>query len=129
MASNFGGTATLIGDPPNIMIGSYAGLTFNDFVLNLAPVVIVVIVAQIIYNKFVYGRDYNRAKVEDVPKMISFLKEKYKITDSKLLYIGGAVLLGVICPVCLARSFSHGSIGCGAFWSGADSPAMQSGHC
>jgi Na+/H+ antiporter NhaD/arsenite permease-like protein len=96
IASNFGGTATLIGDPPNIMIGSYAGLTFNDFVLNLTPVVIVVIIAQIIYNKFVYGRDYDRAKVEDVPNMISFLKEKYKITDSKLLYIGGTVLLGVI---------------------------------
>ncbi len=42
LASNFGGTATLIGDPPNIMIGSYAGLTFNDFVINLTPVVILV---------------------------------------------------------------------------------------
>jgi Na+/H+ antiporter NhaD/arsenite permease-like protein len=96
VASNFGGTSTLIGDPPNIMIGSYAGLTFNDFVINLAPVVILVIVAQIIYNKFLYGADYHRAKVEDVPKMIEFLKEKYKITDSKLLTLGGAVLLGVI---------------------------------
>jgi Na+/H+ antiporter NhaD/arsenite permease-like protein len=96
VASNFGGTATLIGDPPNIMIGSYAGLTFNDFVINLAPVVIVVILAQIIYNKFLYGSDYHRAKVEDAPKMIAFLKEKYKITDSKLLTLGGAVLLGVI---------------------------------
>ncbi len=96
IASNFGGTATLIGDPPNIMIGSYAGLTFNDFVINLAPVVIVVLLAQIIYNKFIYGRDYHRAKVEDAPKMIAFLKEKYKITDSKLLTLGGAVLLGVI---------------------------------
>jgi Na+/H+ antiporter NhaD/arsenite permease-like protein len=96
LASNFGGTATLIGDPPNIMIGSFAGITFNDFVLNLTPVVIFVIIAQIIYNKFVYGADYHRAKVEDAPKMIAFLKEKYKITDSKLLYLGGSVLLGVI---------------------------------
>ncbi|MDR3604930.1 MAG: ArsB/NhaD family transporter [Syntrophaceae bacterium] len=96
LASNFGGTATLIGDPPNIMIGSYAGLTFNDFVINLTPVVMAVLVAQIIYNKFVYGSDYHRAKVEDTPKMVSFLKEKYRITDSKLLYIGGSVLLGVI---------------------------------
>jgi Na+/H+ antiporter NhaD/arsenite permease-like protein len=96
VASNFGGTATLIGDPPNIMIGSYAGLTFNDFVINLTPVVVAVLVAQIIYNKFVYGSDYHRAKVEDTSKMVSFLKEKYRITDSKLLYIGGSVLLGVI---------------------------------
>ncbi len=96
LASNFGGTATLIGDPPNIMIGSYAGITFNDFVINLAPVVIVVLIIQIVYNKLVYGADYHRAKVEDVPNMIDFLKEKYKITDSKLLYLGGSVLLGVI---------------------------------
>ncbi|HMK36926.1 MAG TPA: ArsB/NhaD family transporter [Desulfomonilaceae bacterium] len=96
LASNFGGTATLIGDPPNIMIGSYAGITFNDFVLHLTPVVIAVMVAQILYNKFYYGADYHKAKVEDVPKMISFLKEKYQITDAKVLTLGGIVLLSVI---------------------------------
>jgi Na+/H+ antiporter NhaD/arsenite permease-like protein len=96
IASNFGGTATLIGDPPNIMIGSYAGLTFNDFVINLTPVVLIVMVAQIIYNKFLYGKEYHRAKVEDVPRMIAFLKEKYQITDAKVLTLGGIVLLGVI---------------------------------
>ncbi len=39
-ASNIGGTATLIGDPPNILIGSAAGLGFDDFLVNLAPVVV-----------------------------------------------------------------------------------------
>jgi len=96
VASNFGGTATLIGDPPNIMIGSYAGLTFNDFVIHLTPVVVVVMIVQILYNKMLYGRAYHRARVEDVPKMISFLKEKYPITDHRLLTVGGSVLLGVI---------------------------------
>jgi Na+/H+ antiporter NhaD/arsenite permease-like protein len=96
IASNFGGTATLIGDPPNIMIGSYAGLTFNDFVINLTPVVIAVVVTQILYNKGYYGREYQRAKVDDVPKMLSFLKEKYPILDRKVLAVGGTVLLGVI---------------------------------
>src|SRR5436190_3135250 len=47
-ASNIGGTATLIGDPPNILIGSQVGLTFNDFVFHLTPVIIVVMVAQAI---------------------------------------------------------------------------------
>ncbi len=96
LASNFGGTATLIGDPPNIIIGSFAGITFNEFVINLTPVVIVVMAAQIIYNKFLYGKEYDKAKVEDVPKMITFLKEKYRITDYKVLTLGGAILLGVI---------------------------------
>jgi Na+/H+ antiporter NhaD/arsenite permease-like protein len=44
-ASNIGGTATLIGDPPNILIGSAAGLGFDDFLLNLAPVVVLVFLA------------------------------------------------------------------------------------
>lgn len=96
LASNFGGTATLIGDPPNIMIGSFAGLTFNDFVMNLAPVVLIVLVTQLVWNKFFYGKAYEKAKVKDVPKMIEFLREKYPITDARVLAVGGAVLLGVI---------------------------------
>jgi Na+/H+ antiporter NhaD/arsenite permease-like protein len=96
LASNFGGTATLIGDPPNIMIGSFAGLTFNHFVLNLTPVVIIVMIAQIVYNKLFYGKHYDRAKVEDAPATIAFLKEKYKITDTRVLTVGGIVLMGVI---------------------------------
>src|SRR5574340_678981 len=42
-ASNIGGTATLIGDPPNIMIGSAARLTFTDFLLNLAPIAVIIL--------------------------------------------------------------------------------------
>jgi len=96
VASNFGGTATLIGDPPNIMIGSYAGLSFNDFVINLTPVVVLTMAAQIVYNKIWYGRSYAKAHVEDVPATIAFLREKYQITDKKVLAIGGCVLMGVI---------------------------------
>jgi len=105
LASNFGGTATLIGDPPNIMIGSYAGLTFNDFIVELTPVVLIVMVAQLIYNKLLYGKEYKRAKVEDVPKMITFLREKYQITDRKVLTIGGSVLIGVILLFILHGTF------------------------
>ena len=43
LASNIGGTATLIGDPPNILIGSAAGLNFGDFLVNLAPVVVIIL--------------------------------------------------------------------------------------
>src|SRR5229473_8463926 len=45
-ASNIGGTATLIGDPPNIIIGSAANLSFDDFVLNLTPVIVVFVLAR-----------------------------------------------------------------------------------
>ena len=56
LASNIGGTATLIGDPPNILIGSLAGLSFNDFVVHLTPVIIVVMGAQALMTHLVWGR-------------------------------------------------------------------------
>ncbi|HTV35873.1 MAG TPA: ArsB/NhaD family transporter [Xanthobacteraceae bacterium] len=55
-ASNIGGTATLIGDPPNILIGSSAGLDFNAFLVNLAPVVLVVFAVQLLMVHLVWGR-------------------------------------------------------------------------
>jgi len=56
LASNIGGSATLIGDPPNIMIGSLAGLHFNDFLLNVAPAAGAVFVAQVLMTHLVWGR-------------------------------------------------------------------------
>src|SRR5437867_2659288 len=54
-ASNIGGTATLIGDPPNIMIGSAAHLNFDDFVSNLAPIVAVIMATQLAVNHIIWG--------------------------------------------------------------------------
>ena len=56
IASNIGGTATLIGDPPNILIGSSTGLSFLDFLLNLAPVVLLLLVLMFGGFWIVYGR-------------------------------------------------------------------------
>ena len=62
LASNVGGTSTLIGDPPNIMIGSAAGLTFFDFIRYDAPIVVVMMVVIIIIFKFLYGRKLHVAQ-------------------------------------------------------------------
>ncbi len=56
LASNIGGTATLIGDPPNLMIGSQAGLSFNDFIIHLAPVVVVIQLVQFVMAHWMWGR-------------------------------------------------------------------------
>jgi Na+/H+ antiporter NhaD/arsenite permease-like protein len=56
-ASNIGGTATLIGDPPNILIGTQAGLSFNEFVIHLTPVILVVMIAQAIMIHLVWGKE------------------------------------------------------------------------
>src|SRR3954469_7372152 len=57
VASNIGGTATLIGDPPNIMIGSLTGLDFNASVIHLAPVILLVMAAQALMTHLVWGRE------------------------------------------------------------------------
>ena len=88
LASNIGGTATLIGDPPNIMIGSYAGLTFVDFVKNLAPVCLIAMIVLFLYSSLIYRKEYHKARVKDVELFIQKLREEYKITDASLLSFG-----------------------------------------
>src|SRR5918998_2951498 len=68
MASNVGGAATLIGDPPNILIGSAAGLSFIDFVYNLTPVVLLTLPVLLAFLYFAFRRElrYNKGAEEDV---------------------------------------------------------------
>ena len=106
LASNIGGTATLIGDPPNIMIGSYAGLTFMQFVKNLTPVVVVSMFILFFYTKIGYGKDYAKAKIDDVPAFIAKLREEYKITDSMLLTVG-AIIMGIVVSMFLTHGYWH----------------------
>lgn len=106
LASNIGGTATLIGDPPNIMIGSFAGLTFMEFVENLAPVCVVVMVVLFVYTKLVFGKELNKAKVENVQEFIDHLREEYKITDSTLLGVG-LIIIGIVIFLFLTHGIWH----------------------
>jgi len=100
-ASNIGGTATLIGDPPNIMIGSAVHLTFNDFLFNLAPVVplILLVTLGIIYA--VWGRKL-KATSEARERIMRF-REKDAITDARLLKQSLFVLFLVISGFVLAQ--------------------------
>jgi Na+/H+ antiporter NhaD/arsenite permease-like protein len=93
-ASNVGGTATLIGDPPNIMIGSYAKLSFVDFVQNLTVICAISLVFTVIYFVYYYKRGYLKAQVGDVQNLIEHLWEEYKITN-KVLLIQGGIILGI----------------------------------
>ncbi|MGW3158447.1 SLC13 family permease [Streptomyces sp. NPDC001089] len=93
-ASNIGGTATLVGDPPNIIIASRAGLTFNDFLVHLAPlatvlVVVLVALCRVMFRKsFVYD--------EDRAADIMALEEREAIRDPRLLVQGLIVLTLVV---------------------------------
>lgn len=83
LASNIGGTSTLIGDPPNIIIGSAIGLTFLDFVVNLGPVVAVVLAAQMLLNHAIWGRKL-RTDAADRARVMAF-NQSEAISDWRLL--------------------------------------------
>jgi Na+/H+ antiporter NhaD/arsenite permease-like protein len=95
-ASNVGGTATLIGDPPNILIGSYAKLTFAQFVMNLALVCAVCLMGTALWFLWWYKKGYLAAVVKDVNRTIAYLKEEYRITNKKLTAMGLGILAFVI---------------------------------
>lgn len=83
LSSNVGGTATLIGDPPNIMIGSATHLGFMDFIINLAPIIILIYVVTLTLLRLIY-RNQLSANPER-QKSIMELNEKNELKDTKLL--------------------------------------------
>ncbi|OQY38652.1 MAG: hypothetical protein B6229_05495 [Spirochaetaceae bacterium 4572_7] len=94
LASNIGGMATLIGDPPNIMIGSAAGLGFMDFIVNMGPLVLILMVAHsflilLFFKKNLHVSMERRARIMD-------FDENASITDKVLLIKSLSVLSGVI---------------------------------
>jgi Na+/H+ antiporter NhaD/arsenite permease-like protein len=94
LASNIGGTATLVGDPPNIIIASRAGLSFNDFLVHLAPLVVVLLVVFVGLCRWLF-RDafrYDPGRAAEVMQ----LEERDAISDGRLLVISGAVLAAVL---------------------------------
>ncbi|HUM57792.1 MAG TPA: ArsB/NhaD family transporter [Bacillota bacterium] len=98
IASNVGGTATLIGDPPNIMIGSATGLGFMDFILNLTPVVVVIYVLtifilQLIYRKSLVMRPELQARIMDLNEQ-DYIKDPGLLR--KCLIVLGLTVLGFV---------------------------------
>ncbi|MGW1522367.1 SLC13 family permease [Streptomyces sp. NPDC001588] len=94
MASNIGGTATLVGDPPNIIIASRAGLTFNEFVVHLAPLAAVLVVVLLLLCRVMFRRSF--AYDGDCAAEIMELEEREAIRDPRLLVQGLIVLAMVV---------------------------------
>lgn len=90
-ASNIGGAATLVGDPPNIIIASRAGLSFNDFLIHMTPIVIVVMVVFLLMLRWLFrgSFDVDPGRVADVMS----LEEREAIQDPRLLVKCGVVLV------------------------------------
>jgi Na+/H+ antiporter NhaD/arsenite permease-like protein len=100
-ASNIGGTATLIGDPPNILIGSLAGLAFNDFVYHLTPVIVIVMTVQAVIIHLLWGKDLKAS--HDAEARVMAMNPTQSIEDWLLLKQSLAVLAIVMVAFILAR--------------------------
>jgi Na+/H+ antiporter NhaD/arsenite permease-like protein len=100
-ASNIGGTATLIGDPPNILIGSQVGLSFNEFVYHLTPVIIIVMIVQAIIIHVLWGKDLRTSPEAEAAVMQ--MKAAESILDWRLLKQSLAILALVMVAFVLAR--------------------------
>ncbi|MDQ6998674.1 MAG: ArsB/NhaD family transporter [Mariprofundus sp.] len=103
LASNVGGTATLIGDPPNIMIGSAANLSFSDFLLNLAPITPVIFTVMIVAIWFMFGRDLHAT--DENKALVMRFDENEAIKDVPLLKKCLLVLFLVISGFTVAHTF------------------------
>ncbi|MDR3905574.1 MAG: ArsB/NhaD family transporter [Evtepia sp.] len=104
MASNIGGTATLIGDPPNIMIGSAAGLSFLDFVANTGLAVVFVLAAMLVCFYFIYGRKLH-VEAEAMAEVLQ-LDENKTIKDRPLL-IKSVVMIVIVVFAFIFHSQLH----------------------
>ena len=93
-ASNIGGTATLIGDPPNILIGSQAGLDFNAFLVNTGPVVLLIMAVQAAMIHLIWGRSMRASPESRV--LVMGMNAPGMITDWVLLRRSIAVLAAVL---------------------------------
>ena len=94
MASNIGGTATLVGDPPNIIIAARSGLTFNDFLVHLAPIVVLLVVVFIGLCRLLFRSTF-RYDPERAAAVMD-LDEREAIEDPRLLVISLSVLAVVL---------------------------------
>src|SRR5690349_10396397 len=100
-ASNIGGTATLIGDPPNILIGSLAGLDFNAFIIHLTPIIIVVMAVQALMIHLLWGKALRSTPARQA--LVMGMSARETILDWTLLRQSLVVLAIVVAAFVFAR--------------------------
>lgn len=107
-ASNVGGAATLIGDPPNIMIASAAGLTFNEFLMVMGPIVLVDLTIVLLMLYLIYGRSLKVEKHEKdiMVKALDSLDERAAIQDIAL-FKKSIITLAIV----IVMFFFHSTLG------------------
>lgn len=104
LLSNIGGTATLIGDPPNILIGSAAGIPFNDFLIHLGPIVLIIALVTIGLLALIYRNKLHTTKQAE--KSVMSFNPAEAISDKKLL-IKSLIVLAIVLLGFFTHAFTH----------------------
>jgi Na+/H+ antiporter NhaD/arsenite permease-like protein len=94
LASNIGGAATLIGDPPSTIVGSHLGLSFVEYLVNMAPVAILCMIVLLVLVSALYWREFASARERLAPALVARLESDARISDMKLLRKTG--LVGIV---------------------------------
>ncbi|MFN2225133.1 MAG: SLC13 family permease [Anaerolineae bacterium] len=85
LASNIGGAATLIGTPPNTIIGSYVGLSFNQFLAHMLPIAVMAMVILLFMTRWLYRGEFGREETSASGALVKQLEAGARITDPALL--------------------------------------------
>jgi Na+/H+ antiporter NhaD/arsenite permease-like protein len=94
LASNIGGAATLIGDPPSTIVGSHLGMSFTEYLVNMAPIAILCMVLLLFMTSWLYRREFAGARGKASPALVAKLEDGAHITDALLLR--KALLVGLL---------------------------------
>ena len=98
LASNIGGAATLIGDPPSTIVGSHIMLSFGDYLANMGPVAVLCMIALLVINWIQYRKEYSGGKKLMAPALVEKLASEAQIKDYPTLYkslVVGALIFGL----------------------------------
>lgn len=121
LSSNIGGCATLIGDPPNIIIAGETGFSFNEFFIHLAPIAVIILVVHLFFLRILFAKDLNSQKIKSVAGLdarsaikdyslfkrsilvillvlIGFVIHDFLELEPAVIAIGGSALLLILAP-------------------------------
>jgi len=98
LMSNIGGAATLIGDPPSTIVGSHIGVSFGEYMVNMAPIAIICVIAALVVIRYQYRKEYSSSGLKISPVLLDALASESDITNKptlyKALFIAGLTFVG-----------------------------------
>lgn len=107
LISNIGGAATLIGNPPSTIVGSHVGMSFTQYLINMAPIAVICMVALIIFYRVRYRKEYMRSTETISPGLLEQLESESRIENRTILLKALVVGFGIFVMFFIADKFDQ----------------------